>query len=122
MAINVKKKPHSFSMKRGKAARQIRPEDTRVVFLLRDKGGRLDGIPADSCWLFKAVQGKINGYSVLAEEGYNYLSAMQLGEDGRIVPVTKANLLAMIPEPEEKLKQLIEKDNLLMAIKRYNTN
>jgi hypothetical protein len=45
---------------------RIYPADTRAIYKVRQDGLLLPvGMPADSCWLFKVVHGKINAYSFL---------------------------------------------------------
>ncbi len=121
MAIRISEKPHQLVAKKRKGKRVIVPVETRQVFRINLKTGhKLTGIPADSCWLFKSVRGKINGYSPVAEEGYWLLAAIQQGNDGPLLPITKENVQAMIPEPDEKMKKLIEEGNLIRAVQKYN--
>ena len=120
MAIDISDKQHKFSVKAGGGKEVIRPADTREVSRLLPSGQRMKGVPADSCWLFHSVKGKINCYAYLAEEGYNYLAAIQQGE-GPILPLTKANLLAMVSTQDPKLQKMIDRGKFANAIKRYNT-
>ena len=87
---------HTLTIKHKGKAQEIFPNDTKNISRLSANGRYLTGIAADSCWLFKAVTGKINGYSALAEEGIMYVIAIQEGEGGRILPMTKENLMPMV--------------------------
>lgn len=45
---------------------RLYPKDTRSIAKLGTYGDLFTpGLPADSCWLFKQVEGKINGYTFL---------------------------------------------------------
>ena len=96
------------------------PVDTKSISRTTFEGQLLIGIAADSCWLFKAMSGKINMYSPLAETGVSYISAIQHGDNGPIVPLTKENLLIIVGNENEKLNQLIEKRKLIKAVEYYN--
>ena len=119
-AIDISGKYHTLKIKTANGKKVIRPADTRWLSCITVDGADLKGIPADSCWLFHSVKGKINCYAYLAEEGYNYLAAIQQGE-GPILPLTKANLLAMVGTQDPKLQKMIDRGKFANAIKRYNT-
>ena len=119
--IDIKEKTHQFKVKSGKKKFTLKPADTKEVFRLTSEGKKLSGIPADSCWLFKAVTGTINGYSYLAETGYSYIIAIQDGEEAPIVPLTKKNLEAMIATSgNEKVRKHLEKKRLISALEEFN--
>lgn len=100
----------------------IRPADTKlIVTMVYRTNERLEGIPADTTWLFQTVKGKINGYSPLAEKN-EYVFAIQKGDDGPIVPLTKANLVDLVGTTDPKILKLIEKEKFVNAIKTYNRN
>ena len=121
--IDVKGKPQSLTVKINKKKRKLVPADTREVYRLRGSGEKVVGIPADSCWLFRAVSGPINGYSNLAEEGYDYVIAIQVAPKGPIVPFTLENLKAMIGVTDDKeLKKMLDKKWTLKALKYVNDN
>ncbi len=99
----------------------IRPVDTKmIVTMLYRTNERMEGIPADSCWLFKIVKGPINGYSPFAEKDA-YLIAIQK-EDGPIVPLNKKNLVELVGTTDPKINKLIEKDDFQKAITTFNKN
>jgi hypothetical protein len=76
-------------------------------------------MPADSCWLFSAVSGKINGYGMVAERGYEYIVAIQTGE-GAIVPLTEENLKPLL-QGHAKAMKYFEKRKYIQAIRTFNT-
>ncbi len=78
----------------------------------------LVGIPADSCWLFLSIQGKITAYAYVAEVNSEYLIAVKK-YDGPIVKITEASLKEMMQGDEKALKQ-IEKKRFKKAIEEYN--
>lgn len=95
------------------------PRKTVGIKLISEDGD-ITGIPADSCWLFKVVKGKINGYAPEPETGIG-LSAIQKGEDGSIMLLTKSNLMPMIAGDEKAIK-LATKNKLVKAVEEYNVN
>jgi len=117
-AIKLNDSIHSLTYKKRGAKRVITPQETREVFRLTRDGKKITGIPTDSCWLFKVVEGRINGYSYLASESAEYLSAFQVG-DGEILPLTKENLLPIVKDDPKRVKW-VEKGGLGKAIVHYN--
>ena len=117
--INVSKdEDNSLTVKHKGSKHEIFPKDTKFVFRMTLEGKQLVGIPADSCWLFKTVLGKINAYSFLAEEGIEHIIAIQEGS-GPIVPLTKENLMPMVITDPKAVK-FAEKDKLHRAIMAFN--
>src|SRR5690606_1290221 len=117
-AIKLNDSIHSLTYKKRGEKRVITPQETREVFRLTRDGKRITGIPTDSCWLFKVVEGRINGYSYLASESAEYLSAFQVG-DGEILSLTKENLLPIVKDDPKRVKW-VEKGRLGKAIVHYN--
>ena len=117
-AIKLNDSIHSLTYKKRGEKRVITPQETREVFRLTRDGKKITGIPTDSCWLFKVVEGRINGYSYLASESAEYLSAFQVG-DGEILPLTKENLLPIVKDDPKRVKW-VEKGRLGKAIVHYN--
>jgi hypothetical protein len=114
-------KNNSITVKKGEnAMREIFPSETKYISRALSKGRIFTGIPADSCWLFKTVQGAINGYSFLAEPSEKLVFAIQRGNDGPILPLTKENLLPMV-ESELKSYDLAQRGKLHEALARYNS-
>ncbi|NHA07237.1 hypothetical protein G7092_25790 [Mucilaginibacter sp. HC2] len=81
------------------------------------------GIAKDSCWMFKAISGSINAYSMLSQtDGYGFdpfaIVAVQKGE-GPILKLTPENLKPMVGQDADALEN-IQKKNYYKAIKKYN--
>jgi hypothetical protein len=82
------------------------------------------GKAADSCWMFKVIEGPINVYSFLSEEiGAPYFApesimGIQLN-NGPVVSFSEANLKQMVGQDINAL-ECIQKQNYLKAIKLYN--
>ena len=110
---------HYIIVKAGKRNDKIVPSDTKMIYRIDFQGTRLYGLPADSCWLFKSQPGKINSYSFLAEKGMDYVIAIQNGDEGSIVPLTKENLLEMVGDNSWTLK-LIDQGRLVKAVQTFN--
>ncbi len=110
---------NSITVKRKGIKEQIFPDDTRYISRVTSAGKVLKGIPADSCWLFKIIDGEINGYAFLAEEMDVYIIAIQGGSEGQILPLTKENLMPLILS-DQKSVVLARKNKLRRAVIRYN--
>lgn len=96
-----------------------KPSDTKQISRFYD--GKLQvGIPADSCWLFKYYTGKVIAYSYLPGEQKESLLAIQSGKGGPILPLTKENLLTLVPDANERVLKLIEDEKFWRAIEVYN--
>jgi hypothetical protein len=106
--------------KKGALDKVYKPTDTKSITRIFTTGeAPIKGMPADSCWLFKVISGRINGYSNVPLQSHASVVAIQDGDDA-IVKLTKDNLLAMMPERNEKLEKLFKKNKLIEAIKLYN--
>jgi hypothetical protein len=116
----------SVTIKHKKKEKEIKyhPIDTKSIqcsfYNAAGKEIILNGIPTDTCWLFKTLEGKINAFSFLAEPGLAFVIAIQQGNDGPILPLNKENLKAMIGEDNEKLNKLIKKNKLIKAVEYYD--
>jgi hypothetical protein len=106
--------------KQKKQKRKIFPNDTKEISGYSDAWGRIKGIPADSCWLFKINEGAINCYSALPMIDITSTIAIQKGEDGKIVPLSKKNVEAITGTGDEKIQKWIEKGKLTKVIQYYN--
>ena len=121
--INLpEEKQQSITLKKGKAQLTLFPSETKSIARTTLDGERMVGIPADTCWLFKTFSGKINTYSFLAEPSMLYIVAIQSGEMGPIVPLTKENLLGMVGMNDAKIVRLVEKGKFIKAIDFFNKN
>lgn len=117
--IDISEKNHVIKTKINKKKVVIKPSDTQEIYRIDDTGFKMAGMPTDSCWLFLAVKGKINGYSYLAEKGTNSLIAIQKGESAPILPLNKTNLEDMVADNAEALK-FAKKKKLEKAITTFN--
>lgn len=117
------------------AHRKVKIYSTQTISISRDatpsnpddsvaKREWFDGMATDSCWLFKAIKGKINLYSFVSELGNSYLfdpstiAAVQYGT-GAIEKFEPDALKAFIGNDEKAMKYF-DKKNYFDAVKRYN--
>lgn len=111
---------HSVTVRDAADKKQkIYPGHTKALIRVDEFGNRLYGIPTDTCWLFQAAYGRINSFSFLPQLGTDQVIAIQSGQKGPIVPLTKENLLAMVGD-DPKILKLIKKSRLLKAIQLFN--
>lgn len=96
----------------------IKPADTKEVWRKASTGRVMRGVPADSCWLFKTIEGRINGYSEYSFDDKEFVTRIQKG-DGPLVIFTEQSLKEMIASDEEALL-LAERGKLVKAILVYN--
>ena len=121
-----KKFPKSDSIHRYK---KIYPEQTLYISTIRDNASKVEtyGVPKDSCWMFKVVNGAINVYAKYYEvydSQFNYpraIIAIQLGDDGPMINYNIINLKQMVAQDSEAL-DCIENKKYHKAIKVYNRN
>lgn len=107
--INLEDTIHSLTYKEDGIKKKLTPKETVEIFRYSFSGKKIAGIPTDSCWLFKVLEGKINGYSFLSEESTTYLSAFQ-EEDGEILPLTKDNVMFYVGDDPRRERKLCESD------------
>lgn len=100
------------------ASTRVYPSDTQTLSRMGETKKQLLGLPNGDQWLFKVIEGKINGYFFLAEDKTNVLSKIQKG-DGRLIPFSPRNLLTMI-EGHPDATALINKGAYLEAIRVFN--
>lgn len=120
--INVDEKPDFIRAKVSGKKRSVFPSDTKEIYRITPDGVKQTGVPADSCWLFKVVDGKkINAYSDMAMRGYDCITAIQLGNEGPIVPCNIENLRSMIGETDDpELQKMLKKEWIRSALQRFN--
>jgi len=102
-----------------KSKRKIFPDETKVIFS-NSISGRIKGLPADSCWLFKVKKGAINCYSSVPMIDINSTIAIQEGDTGKIVALTKENLQGITGNDDEKIVRWLDKNKLIKVIEYYN--
>ncbi|WP_079689387.1 hypothetical protein [Ohtaekwangia koreensis] len=119
--IDVLDSVHSLVIKNGKSKRVIKPQDTKGIYRysLVD-GHKIAGVPTDSCWLFMVEDGRIKMYAKLPFEGARAIVAIQRGERGTIVPLTRENLLVITGE-DPRLMPFIQNKEYVKAIWKYNS-
>ncbi|MBB6111128.1 hypothetical protein SAMN05421821_110147 [Mucilaginibacter lappiensis] len=104
---------------------------SQTLSIARNLGGNgspdewYKGMAKDSCWMFKAISGFINAYSMLSQtDNSNFdaftLVAIQKG-DGPVIKLTADNLKLMVGQDVYALEN-IQKKNYYKAIKKYNRN
>jgi hypothetical protein len=106
--------------KNGKVKRKIFANETKELYAYNVNYGRLKGIVADSCWYFKAHKGAINSYTVIPNNNKDMAAAIQEGEDGPIIALTKKNLEAMTGNDDPKIVKWLSKYKYSKVISYYN--
>ena len=111
------------SVKRSDSGRTKRIYPSQTLSLTRlDKYGvsEYTGLPADSCWLFPAIEGKLNAYAALAEDEIDDAFLLYIRqEDGPMIKLTDDNLDAIV-KGNEKAEKLLKKKKYTRAINKYN--
>lgn len=101
--------------------KRIYPGQTLSISRL-DKYGVTEyaGVPADSCWLFPAIQGSLSAYAALAEDEIDdgFLLYVRQGE-GPMIRLTDESLEAIV-KGNEKAERLLKKKKYSRAINKYN--
>lgn len=97
----------------------FKPGDTKSVVRKLPGGGTIKGIPADTCWLFKTIEGKIDAYSHLPVYSEENLIALKLG-DGPIQRLNGENLSAIAPPDDKYMAKFIRQNKWVEAIRYYN--
>lgn len=100
--------------------KKIFPNQTKSIIRMDQNSEEYTGTASDSCWLFKAITGKINAYSPVADESLtaDFLIFIQLA-DGPLLPLTDENLATMVKE-NEKAYGFLQKKKYRRAIEVYN--
>ncbi|HTF21636.1 MAG TPA: hypothetical protein VK658_26335 [Chryseolinea sp.] len=96
----------------------IKPSDTKSLSRLTKDGRQLLGQPFENAWLFKVIDGPIDGYYYLAEEETQIISHLQK-HDGPLIPFLPEVLEEMIGEDDDLIR-LIRKQKFVEAINDYN--
>lgn len=104
----------------GTKKRKIFPHETLRIRKIYANTEPIDGIVTDSCWMFRVTKGAINGYSKIPLSN-QYISLIQQGTNGPIIPLTKENLEPLISN-DEKAMRLLKKNNLKGALLAFNSN
>jgi len=107
-------------LKENKSKRKISPDDTKAIVSSSSDLGRIKGLPADSCWLFKMNKGAINCYSSVPMIDIYGTIAIQEGEKGTIIELTKENLQGITGNDDDKIVKWLKKNKLIKVIEYYN--
>jgi hypothetical protein len=120
--IHFKDDVDYLRIKKGGQVTKITASDTKQISRKRsDNGKQLVGIATDSCWLFQVETGAINCYSFLAEaDAIAFTTAIQYGDDGEIVSLTKGNLLKITGVYDKDIMKQVKKENLPEAVRIFN--
>jgi hypothetical protein len=105
--------------RKGTLVKVYKPEDTKSI-VRKLPGDDMKGIPADTCWLFKVISGKIKGYTNMPFYT-EAIVAFKFGE-GDILPLTIENFEAIAPPDDKNFVRLIRKKKWVEAIHYYNRN
>lgn len=99
---------------------KIYVKETKKIYTQLFKGGVINGVVTDSCWLFKIINGGINAYSPIANLNLqsDYLNAFQVG-DGVIRKFDPKELEKAITN-NPKAKKAFDNKNYFKAINVYN--
>jgi hypothetical protein len=108
--------------------RKVFPSQTKNIIRLdkysvsRDKYEDFEsnGMSTDSCWLFKAIDGKICAYTPLAEDDVDdgFLRYIQK-DGGPLVEINSENLQQMV-DKDEKASHLAERKKYTKSINTFN--
>jgi hypothetical protein len=111
------------------SGQKIYPEQT--IYIMRTDSDNfigekhhVVGLPTDSCWMFKVINGPITAYSYLSERvGSDFFDpttviALRDG-DGAILPLTSDNIKHMISTDNDAMKYF-DKKNYYKALMRFN--
>lgn len=118
--VNAEDKKMYLEQRVKKQKRKIFPDETKSIIGISDNWGKIPGIPADSCWLFKIYTRAINCYSSVPVMDAELAIAIQYGDQAPIVPLTKKNLEAITGTDDKKIVKWLAKDKLAKVIEYYN--
>jgi hypothetical protein len=92
------------------------PKDTKTISV---SGKNMQAVVTDSCWLFQVEKGRINRYSVFPERDPKQTTAIQKGDNGKILSFTAENMAELVSDSRRALA-LVKKEELLKALLLYN--
>ena len=116
--LNLDNFVHTLTYGKKESKIIIRPIETKAIYRLDKNGEEIMGMPHDSCWLFLAIKGKINAYSVTTEFDDPMIAYVQKG-DGPLLAIT-AEILAELMADNEKALTILSRNNIDKAIRVYN--
>jgi hypothetical protein len=101
---------------------RLYPADTKKLSMYDPEiGATLNGIPVDTCWLFKSSVGtRVNFYSNIPDFGTQNVIAFQEGS-GLIQALTRKNVeLFFARRGTKEMKDLARQGQLMQALVQYN--
>ncbi len=126
LIIDFKKNHSKISWKESngnkKTTKSITPKETKLIYRVNHKGEKIIGIPTDSTWMFLVKEENLRSYSINSDIQSPIITCFQMNEGGKILPLTKENLLKIIGDEDPALVKIINKNKLLKAIEYYNNN
>jgi hypothetical protein len=100
--------------------KKIYPAETQFIVRADNNFPEYFGKAFDTCWLFKAIEGKITAYSPVADDDLTTSFIRYIQKDnGSLLEMNPGNLEAMLKD-DEKAYNLFEKKKYEKAIQKYN--
>lgn len=117
--VDTKSIPHSITARVEKLTRKFTPRDTQFIVRIGDNSHEYIGLPADSCWMFRMISGKINVYHFLPFNQWEFAVAIQKGQDAQIQKINP-DLIKLLIADDPKATQFFEDGDYETAIRVYN--
>jgi len=113
-------KDKTVSRKDSASIKKIYPYQTKEIIRIDQNAPLLSGFSADTCWLFKAISGKITCYSPVADDELikDFIFYIQKN-NGPILKMSPDNLESMLNDNEKALN-LFKKKKYERAIVVYD--
>lgn len=113
-------KDKSVSKRDSGRFKKIYPYQTKSITRDDKNLPEFTGISTDTCWLFKAITGRITGYSPIADDELTKSFVRYIQKDnGPVLEMNEDNLEAMMKDNDEALK-FLKRKKYDKAIAKYN--
>jgi hypothetical protein len=99
--------------------RSIRPNETLSITYLPKKGEPMVGMPTDSCWIFKLVEGDVNLYAVTPQPADQFVIYVESSSDNLFLKATKANFRKLLKK-DQGIGLDINTQQFSSAVRRHN--
>jgi hypothetical protein len=99
--------------------RSIRPNETLSITYLPKKGEPMIGMPTDSCWVFKLVEGDVNLYSVTPQPFDQFVIYIEDSADNLFLNATKENFRKLLRN-DRAIVADINMNQFRSAVRRHN--
>jgi hypothetical protein len=99
--------------------RSIRPNETLSITYLPKKGEPMVGMPTDSCWIFKLVEGAVNLYAVTPQPLDQFVIYVESSSDNLFLTATKANFRKLLKN-DQGIAVDINTQQFRSAVRRHN--